>query len=234
MKILVVDEPKTGECLKQALGEAGFMVALAHDGMDGLRRTLIEAYDLVIIEVVLPGIDGWQMLQGIRQAGKDMPVLFLSARDSVDDRVKGLELGADDYLTKPFALPELLARVRTLLRRGRTNGEAECLRAADLEMDLMRCRVVRSGKRIDVTSLEFRLLRLLLRRQGEVLPRSFIASQVWGANSDNDTDAIKFAIRRLRAKVDGGYEQKLIHTVRGIGYVLEASNEIAHEYGHAH
>lgn len=222
MKILVVDEPKAGGHIRQRLEEAGFTVDMVSDGMEGLRRTLIEAYDLVILEVVLSGIDGWQVLRGIRQVGKDVPVMFLSARDGVDDRVKGLELGADDYLTKPFSSSELLARARTLLRRGARGRELEYLRAGDLELDLKRCRVVRSGKRIDLTSMEFCLLRLLLRRQGEVLPRSFIASQIWGANSDGDTDAVKSAIRRLRAKVDGQYERKLLHAVRGIGYVLEA------------
>ena len=224
MRILVVeDEPKTGDYLKQGLAEAGFMVDLARDGLDGLHLALTEAYDLAVLDVMLPGIEGWQVLQGIRKAGKDMPVLFLTARDSVDDRVKGLELGADDYLVKPFAFSELLARVRTLLRRGSKTKEADGLRAADLELDLMRRRVTRSGKKIDLTSKEFSLLELLLRRQGEVLPRSLIASQVWDMNFDSDTNVIEVAIRRLRAKVDDSFELKLIHTVRGMGYVLEAA-----------
>ncbi|WP_374503455.1 heavy metal response regulator transcription factor [Zoogloea sp.] len=224
MRILVVeDEPKTGDYLKQGLAEAGFMVDLARDGLDGLHLALTEAYDLAVLDVMLPGIEGWQVLQGIRKAGKDMPVLFLTARDSVDDRVKGLELGADDYLVKPFAFSELLARVRTLLRRGSKTKEADVLRAADLELDLMRRRVTRSGKKIDLTSKEFSLLELLLRRQGEVLPRSLIASQVWDMNFDSDTNVIEVAIRRLRAKVDDSFELKLIHTVRGMGYVLEAA-----------
>jgi two-component system copper resistance phosphate regulon response regulator CusR len=222
MKILVVeDETKAGDYIKQGLSEAGFTVDLARDGLDGLHLALTEAYGLAILDVMLPGIDGWQVLQGIRKAGKEMPVLFLTARDGVDDRVKGLELGADDYLIKPFAFSELLARVRTLLRRGGKSKEAECLRAADLELDLLRRRVVRSGKRIDLTSKEFSLLELLLRRQGEVLPRSLIASQVWDMNFDSDTNVIEVAIRRLRAKVDDGFEPKLIRTVRGMGYVLE-------------
>ena len=224
MRILVVeDEPKTGDYLKQGLAEAGFMVDLARDGLDGLHLALTEAYDLAVLDVMLPGIEGWQVLQGIRKAGKDMPVLFLTARDSVDDRVKGLELGADDYLVKPFAFSELLARVRTLLRRGSKTKEADVLRAADLELDLMRRRVIRDGKKIDLTSKEFSLLELLLRRQGEVLPRSLIASQVWDMNFDSDTNVIEVAIRRLRAKVDDSFELKLIHTVRGMGYVLEAA-----------
>ncbi len=224
MRILVVeDEPKTGDYLKQGLSEAGFTVDLARDGLDGLHLALTEGFDLAILDVMLPGIEGWQVLQGIRKAGRDMPVLFLTARDSVDDRVKGLELGADDYLVKPFAFSELLARVRTLLRRGSKTKEADILRAADLELDLMRRRVTRGGKKIDLTSKEFSLLELLLRRQGEVLPRSLIASQVWDMNFDSDTNVIEVAIRRLRGKVDDDFALKLIHTVRGMGYVLEAS-----------
>lgn len=224
MKILVVeDELKTGTYLKQGLLEAGFVVDLAANGLDGLHLALTEAYDLAVLDVMLPGIDGWQVLQGIRRADKDMPVLFLTARDQVEDRVKGLELGADDYLVKPFAFSELLARVRTLLRRGNKAKEAEVLRAADLELDLLRRRVVRSGKRIDLTAKEFALLELLLRRQGEVLPRSLIASQVWDMNFDSDTNVIEVAIKRLRVKIDEGFDLKLIKTVRGMGYVLEIS-----------
>ena len=224
MKILTVeDEPKTGNYLRQGLIEAGFVVDLARDGLDGLHLALSEAYDLVILDVMLPGIDGWQVLSGIRRAGKEVPVLFLTAKDEIDDRVKGLELGADDYLVKPFAFSEFLARVRTLLRRGGKAKESEFLRAADLELDLRRRRVTRAGLRIDLTAKEFALLELLLRRQGEVLPRSLIASQVWDMNFDSDTNVIEVAIRRLRAKVDDGFEPKLVRTVRGMGYVLEAS-----------
>jgi len=225
MRILVVeDEPKTGDYLKQGMTEAGFVADLARNGSDGLHLALTEAYDLAILDVMLPGLDGWGVLAGIRRAGKDMPVLFLSARDQVEDRVKGLELGADDYLVKPFAFSELLARVRTLLRRGAKASAAEFLRAADLELDLMRRRVIRSGQRIDLTAKEFALLELLLRRQGEVLPRSLIASQVWDMNFDSDTNVIEVAMRRLRAKVDDAFAPKLIRTVRGMGYVLEDPN----------
>ncbi|EXI68916.1 MAG: Transcriptional activator protein CopR [Candidatus Accumulibacter adjunctus] len=223
MKILIVeDEIKTGDYQRQGLSEAGFVVDLARNGVDGLHLALSEVYDLAIIDVMLPGIDGWQVLQGIRRAGSEMPVLFLSARDSVDDRVKGLELGADDYLVKPFAFAELLARVRTLLRRRGKVKEPETLHAADLELDLLRRRVTRAGQRIDLTAKEFSLLELLLRRQGEVLPRSLIASQVWDMNFDSDSNVIEVAIRRLRAKVDDGFEPKLIRTARGMGYVIEA------------
>ena len=222
MRILIVeDEPKTGDYLKQGLVEAGFVVYLVRDGTDGLHHGLTESFDLAILDVMLPGIDGWAVLAGIRKAGKDTPVLFLTARDHVDDRVKGLTLGADDYLVKPFAFSELLARVRSLLRRGSKVSASDRLSAADLELDLIRRRVTRAGKRIDLTAKEFALLELLLRRQGEVLPRSLIASQVWDMNFDSDTNVIDVAMRRLRVKLDDNYETKLIRTVRGMGYVLE-------------
>ena len=224
MKILVVeDEGKTGDYLRQGLTEAGFVVDLARDGVDGLHLALTGGYDLAILDVMLPGIDGWAVLRGIRKAGKDMPVLFLTARDQVQDRVHGLELGADDYMVKPFAFAELLARVRIHLRRGVKAKESACLNIADLELDLMRRRVTRAGKRIDLTAKEFALLELLLRRQSEVLPRSLIASQVWDMNFDGDSNVIEVAMRRLRAKIDDGYEPKLIRTVRGVGYVMEVA-----------
>ncbi len=228
MKILIVeDEPKTGDYLKQGLTEAGLVADLVRDGWDGLHLAVSGEkggeYDLVILDVMLPGLNGWQVLEGLRRAGRTMPVLFLTARDQVDDRVKGLELGADDYLVKPFAFAELLARVRTLLRRGRSTLEPTVLQAADLELDLLRRRASRGGRRIDLTAKEFALLELLLRRQGEVLPRSLIASQVWDMNFDSDTNVVEVAVRRLRAKVDDGFEPKLIRTVRGMGYVLEAA-----------
>ncbi|MDP2868653.1 MAG: heavy metal response regulator transcription factor [Methyloversatilis sp.] len=225
MKILVVeDELKTGSYIQQGLVEGGFVVDLERDGTNGLHYALTEAYDLIILDVMLPGLSGWQILEGIRKAGKDVPVLFLTARDHVDDRVKGLELGADDYLVKPFAFSELLARIRTLLRRGTRSKEAEILRAADLELDLLRRRVSRGSKRIELTVKEFALLELLLRRQGEVLPRSLIASQVWDMNFDSDTNVIDVAVRRLRVKIDDDFDTKLIHTVRGMGYVLEVES----------
>jgi two-component system copper resistance phosphate regulon response regulator CusR len=225
MKILIVeDEPKTGDYLRQGLIEAGFVVDLARDGVDGLHLGLSGDYDLVVLDVMLPALDGWGVLQSLRRSGREMPVLFLTARDQVEDRVRGLELGADDYLVKPFAFSELLARVRTLLRRRRSK-EPELLRAADLELDLLRHRVTRAGQRIDLTAKEFALLELLLRRQGEVLPRALIASQVWDMNFDSDTNVIEVAVRRLRAKVDDPFEPKLIRTVRGMGYVLEAVDD---------
>lgn len=222
MKILIVeDEPKTGDYLRQGLREAGFVVDLATDGVDGLHLGLEGDHDLVILDVMLPGMDGWQVLKNLRERGRDVPVLFLTARDQVEDRVKGLELGADDYLVKPFSFSELLARVRTILRRGRTGIEVTTLKVADLELDLLRRRVTRAGRRIDLTAKEFGLLELLMRRQGEVLPRSLIASQVWDMNFDSDTNVIEVAVRRLRTKMDEGFEPRLLQTVRGMGYVLE-------------
>jgi two-component system copper resistance phosphate regulon response regulator CusR len=191
------------------------------NGVDGLHQAQEGDHDLLILDVMLPGLNGWEILRRLRAEGREMPVLFLTARDQVEDRVKGLELGADDYLVKPFSFAELLARVRIILRRGRSGQEATSIQVADLELDLLRRRVTRSGKRIDLTAKEFGLLELLMRRQGEVLPRSLIASQVWDVNFDSDTNVIEVAMRRLRAKVDDGFEPRLIQTVRGMGYVLE-------------
>ena len=186
---------------------------------------MTESYDLIILDVMLPDIDGWKILQALREAGNKVPVLFLTARDGVADRVKGLELGADDYLVKPFAFAELLARVRTLLRRGAISPIETKLAVADLEIDLMRRRVSRGGERIQLTAKEFALLELLVRHQEEVLPRSLIASQVWDMNFDSNTNVIDVAIRRLRAKIDDAFDRKLIHTIRGMGYMLDASDE---------
>ncbi len=222
MKILIVeDETKAGDYLKQGLSESGFVVDLARDGRSGLFLAKSNPYDLVILDVMLPELNGWQVLQHLRDANRHMPVLFLTAKDQVEDRVKGLELGADDYLVKPFAFSELLARVRSLLRRGKQQIESTVLRIADLELDLIKHRVSRHGQRIDLTAKEFSLLELFVRRQGEVLSRSLIASQIWDMNFDSDTNVIEVAVRRLRAKLDDDYEPKLIHTLRGVGYVLE-------------
>lgn len=223
MKILIVeDEIKTGEYLRQGFREAGFNADLVRTGVDGLHMAQEGDHDLIILDVMLPGMDGWQVLKSLRRSGQEMPVLFLTAKDQVDDRIKGLELGADDYLVKPFSFAELLARVRTILRRGRNGTEVTVLQVGDLELDLLRRRISRSGKRIDLTAKEFGLLELLMRRQGEILPRSLIASQVWGMNFDSDSNVVEVAMRRLRAKIDDAYDTKLIQTVRGMGYVLEA------------
>jgi two-component system copper resistance phosphate regulon response regulator CusR len=222
VKILIVeDAPKAGDYLRQGLREAGYVVDLVDNGVDGLHQGLEGDHDLLILDVMLPDLNGWEILRHLRSKGREIPVLFLTARDQVEDRVKGLELGADDYLVKPFSFAELLARVRTIMRRGRSGLEPNTLQLADLELDLLRRRVTRSGKRIDLTAKEFGLLELLMRRQGEVLPRSLIASQVWDVNFDSDTNVIEVAMRRLRSKVDDGFEPRLIQTVRGMGYVLE-------------
>ncbi|AOH36981.1 heavy metal response regulator transcription factor [Luteimonas sp. JM171] len=226
MKLLVVeDENKTADYVRKGLVEAGFVVDLARNGLDGHHMAMTEKYDLVVLDVMLPDIDGWKILQSIRATGNQVPVLFLTARSSVDDRVQGLELGADDYLVKPFAFSELLARVRTLLRRGSPSVNHERIQIANLELDLARRRALRSGQRINLTSKEFALLELLARRQGEVLPRSLIASQVWDMNFDSDTNVIDVAIRRLRAKIDDDFEPKLIQTVRGMGYTLDLPDD---------
>lgn len=223
MKILIVeDEPKTAQYLQKGFQEAGYSVNLVQDGIDGFHCGCVEPHDLVVLDVMLPRMDGWQILAAWRASGLQMPVLLLTAKDQVADRVRGLELGADDYLIKPFSFAELLARVRTITRRGRISQESPSLVIADLELDLIRRRVTRSGKRIDLTAKEFGLLELLMRRAGEVLPRSLIASLVWDMNFDSDSNVIEVAVRRLRTKIDDDFEPKLIRTVRGMGYVLEA------------
>lgn len=221
MRILVVeDEKKTAAYLHKGLTENGFVVDVCGQGTDGLHAALVSDYDLIILDVMLPGRDGWSILKDLRQKGKEMPVLFLTARDTVPDRVKGLELGADDYLVKPFAFSELLARLRTILRRS-SGRQPEILRVGDLEVEMSRHRASRGGQRLDLTPKEFLLLALLARRQGEILSRTLIAEQVWDMNFDSDTNVVDVHVRRLRAKVDDPFKDKLIHTVRGMGYVLE-------------
>jgi two-component system copper resistance phosphate regulon response regulator CusR len=221
MRILVVeDESKTADYLRKGLTEAGFVVDVANRGDDGLHLGLTESYDLLILDVMLPERDGWSILGALRNSGRATPVLFLTARDAVADRVKGLNLGADDYLVKPFAFSELLARVRSLLRRGPARP-AETLLIADLELDLPKHRAPRGGRRLDLTPKEFALLWLLMRRKGEVLSRTLLAEQVWEMNFDSDTNVVDVAVRRLRAKVDDPFPRKLIRTVRGVGYVLD-------------
>ncbi|PXV55881.1 two component heavy metal response transcriptional regulator, winged helix family [Dyella jiangningensis] len=226
MRLLVIeDEKKAGEYLKKGLEESGFTVDVVANGIDGLHQALEEDYDLLVLDVMLPGMDGWEVLRRLREK-KDVPVLLLTAVDELEERVRGLELGGDDYLVKPFAFVELLARIRTLLRRGPPR-DIEHMRIGDLEIDAVRRRVRRNGQRIDLTPREFSLLQLLARRRGEVLSRAQIASYVWDMNFDSDTNVVEVAIRRLRAKVDEGYGVKLIHTVRGMGYVLDDEREDA-------
>ncbi|OGA36599.1 MAG: DNA-binding response regulator [Betaproteobacteria bacterium RIFCSPLOWO2_12_FULL_64_23] len=221
MRILVVeDEPKTADYLRQGLSESGYAVDVAIDGIDGRHLAQETEYDLVVLDVNLPGMDGWSVLQSIRSRG-DTPVLMLTARGFLNDKVKGFDLGADDYLVKPFQFPELLARVRRLLHRGVRTTVPDVLRIADLELDSARHRALRGSTRIGLTAKEFALLHLFMRRTGEVLTRTQIASLVWDMNFDSDTNVVEVAIRRLRVKVDEPFERKLIHTVRGVGYVLE-------------
>lgn len=221
MHILVIeDENKTAAYLKKGLSENGFVVDTASDGNAGLSLVGTNEYDLLILDVMLPGMDGWEILSEIRRLGKATPVLFLTAKDSVQDRVRGLELGADDYLVKPFAFSELLARVRTVLRRGPAR-QPETLKIADLEIDLLRHKAARQGIKLDLTPKEFSLLALLVRRSGEVLSRALIADQVWDMNFDSDTNVVDVAVRRLRRKVDDPFDKKLIQTVRGVGYIIE-------------
>ena len=217
--LLVDDEQAILTLLSFPLRKDGYDVVEAADGPEALLRFDESDFDLVVLDVMMPRKDGWAMLKDLR-ASKSTPVLFLSARDDVEDRVRGLELGADDYLVKPFAFVELLARVRTLVRRGPPR-EAELTVVGDLEIDSIRRRVKRAGVRIELTPREFSLLQLLARRRGEVMSRTQIASYVWDMNFDSDTNVVEVAVRRLRAKIDDAFPDKLIHTVRGVGYMLD-------------
>ena len=222
MRILIIeDEKKTAAFLREGLTEAGFIADVAADGEEGRFRALDMDYDLIILDAMLPRLDGWSIVADVRRSGKSMPVLFLTARGEVQDRVRGLELGADDYLVKPYAFTELLARVRALLRR-RAERQPEVLQIADLRLDLLARRAQRGALKLDLAPKEFALLSLLARRQGEVLSRWVIAEQVWDMNFDSDSNVVDVAVRRLRRKVDDPFPVKLIHTVRGMGYVLEA------------
>jgi two-component system copper resistance phosphate regulon response regulator CusR len=221
MRVLIVeDERKTAAYLFKGLIEHGFVADVAHDGDDGLNHAMTLEYDLIILDVMLPKRDGWSVLAELRRTGRSTPVLFLTARDGIQDRVRGLETGADDYLVKPFAFSELLARARSILRRGPARLP-QTFQIADLELDLARHKAMRGGKRLDLTPKEFLLLSLLARRSGEVLSRTLIAEQVWDINFDCNTNVTDVHVRRLRSKVDDPFEPKLIHTVRGVGYVLE-------------
>ena len=224
MKILIVeDEPKTADYLQKGLGEQGCLVDLAYNGIDGQHLALTHDYDVIVLDVMLPGLDGFSILRTLRTL-KQTPVIMLTARDQVEDRIKGLHDGADDYLVKPFSFLELLARLQALTRRGRVQ-EPALLRVADLHIDLMARKAWRDNVRINLTAKEFALLAVLARRQGEILSKTAIAELVWDMNFDSNTNVVEVAIKRLRAKIDTPFSPKLLHTIRGIGYVLEPREE---------
>lgn len=221
MRVLIVeDDAKTAAYLLKGLSEEGFIVDVAASGGDGLRLARSVDFDVVVLDIMLPGMDGWEMLAALRAGGVSTPVLILSARDAVSDRVRGLELGADDYLIKPFAFSELVARMRSVLRRGPTR-RPDVVQVADLEIDMVGHKVSRAGQKLELTPKEFSLLSLLARRRGHALSRTVIAEQVWDMNFDSETNVVDVHIRRLRVKVDDPFEQKLIRTVRGVGYALD-------------
>lgn len=221
MKILVIeDERRAAEYLRQGLSESGYAVEVAHSGTDGLHVAMTGDHELILLDLMLPGVDGFAVLSALRTA-KQTPVLLLTARAQTNDKVRGFELGADDYLVKPFQFPELLARVRALLKRGKAAAVDLMQRVSDLEVDPVRHRATRGGQRIDLSAKEFALLALLIQHTGEVLSRTQIASMVWDIHFDSETNVVDVAIRRLRSKIDDPFSEKLIHTVRGVGYVLE-------------
>lgn len=220
MKVLIIeDERKTADYLCQGLTEQGWTVDVAHDGIDGQHLAVNYDFDVVVLDVMLPGLSGFDILRSMR-AVKNTPVIMLTARDGVDDRINGLREGADDYLIKPFSFLELLARLQALTRRGRVQ-EQTLLRLGELSIDLIRRKVVRAGQRIDLTAKEFALLELLARHQGEILTKTAIAEMVWDMNFDSNTNVVEVAIKRLRAKIDAPFASALLHTIRGMGYVLE-------------
>lgn len=222
--LIIEDEIKTAQYLKKGLLEHGFVVDVAHRGDDGLHLSLTGDYVIIILDVMLPDQDGWSVITELRRSGKQIPVVFLTARDSLQDRIKGLELGGDDYVVKPFAFSELLTRIRTVLRRG-PDRHPEIIRIADLEIDFHRHRATRNKKRLDLSPKEFLLLWLMARHAGEVLTRTYISEQVWDINFDSDTNIVDVAILRLRKRVDDQFSVKLIHSIRGVGYVLEDRSE---------
>jgi len=224
MRLLVIeDEAKLAQYLHKGLSESGHVVDVANDGIEGRRLATGGEYDVVLLDLMLPGVDGFGVLSAMRSGGKRTPVLMLTARDKVEDRVRGLEQGADDYLVKPFAFSELQARIVALSRRGAAGAAqpATQLRLADLEVDLLSRKALRAQQRLDLTAKEFSLLALLMRRRGQILSRTTLAEQVWDMNFDSDTNVVEVAVRRLRAKLDDPFPAKLLHTVRGMGYVLE-------------
>jgi two-component system, OmpR family, copper resistance phosphate regulon response regulator CusR len=227
VRILVIeDEPKAGEYMRNGLTEAGYVVDVADNGRDGLHMAQELHYDLILLDVMMPEMDGWEVMKQMKQLApkSTTPVLFLTARGTLEDRLKGLDLGADDYLVKPFSFAELLARIRIALRRGGQARQEDVLEIADLQVDVPKRRIVRAGVRITLTNKEFNLLHFFMLNQGQVLSRSLIASRVWDMNFDSDTNVVDVAVRRLRQKIDEPFAQRLIHTVHGVGYRCEVES----------
>ncbi len=219
--LLAEDERKTTDYLTKGLREDGHAVEAAQNGADALELALQHEFDAIILDVMLPGLDGWEVLKRLRAAGRSTPVLFLTARDHVEDRVRGLDLGANDYLIKPFAFAELLARLRNLARLPKAAPGGGLLAVGDLEIDTLRHRVIRAGQSLHLTSKEYALLLLLARNQGRVLSRTLIAEALWGVLYDQQSNAVDALVRRLRAKLDTPFATALLHTIRGTGYVLD-------------
>ncbi|MDE2055565.1 MAG: heavy metal response regulator transcription factor [Xanthomonadaceae bacterium] len=223
MRVLVAeDEAKARRYLAQGLHEQGFTVDVVEDGAGALTLLREHMFDVAILDVMMPGRDGWGVVQAMRAEGIRTPVLFLTARDHVEDRVRGFELGGDDYLVKPFAFAELLARVRNLVRRAEPSAEDGAIRIGDLLVDPMHHRIERAGRTLQCTPKEYALLLLLARHQGRVLSRTLIAESVWGVCFETQTNVVDVVVKRLRAKLDAPFASPLLHTVRGVGYVLDA------------
>jgi two-component system OmpR family response regulator len=221
--LLIEDDLKIASFISKGLKEAGFAVDHAADGVDGLHLAVSEPYDVAIIDIMLPKLDGLAIIERLRHQKINTPVLILSAKRSVDDRVKGLQVGGDDYLTKPFSFSELLARVQALLRRASRSLEPAGLSVGDLSVDLLTREVRRGHQKISLQPREFALLEYLMRSQGRVVSRTMILEHVWGYDFDPQTDVVDVLVCRLRGKVDRDFDQKLIHTIRGVGYVLKTS-----------
>ena len=232
MRVLIIeDEEKTADYLHRGLTEQGYTVDVAREGIEGLHLALENDYAVIVLDVMLPGIDGFGVLRALR-ARKQTPVIMLTARDSIEDRVRGLHDGADDYLVKPFSFLELLARLQALQRRGRAQEPTQ-LKIANLQIDLIARKAWRGSERIDLSAKEFALLAVLARRQGEILSKTAIAELVWDMNFDSNTNVVEVAIKRLRAKVDNAFTPKLLHTIRGMGYVMEARDQASVDEGSA-
>ena len=225
MRILIVEDDKgTVRFIKKGLSEEGFMVDAVFEGDEGLFMASTETYDLIILDVMLPEINGFEVLKGTRKKGVSTPVLFLTAKDEKEDIIHGLDLGADDYLIKPFAFAELLARIRAVLRRGQTSDQMQKLIIGNLILDRVKRQARRDSEIVELTAREFQLLEYMMRNAGQILTKTMILERVWGYDFDTRSNIIEVHMNRLRAKVDKGFGTNLIHTVRGVGYVLKVEN----------